>query len=61
MSKKGLFLAHTSVRNEVFVFLVHFPEVPNWLKFPNKTWFFRYRPIFNFSWGVPNGAKSLFL
>ena len=29
MCKNGLFLSHTSVRNEVFEFLVHFPKVPN--------------------------------
>ena len=28
MCKKGLFLPHTNVRNEVFAFLDHFPEVP---------------------------------
>jgi len=33
MCKKGLFLSHSSVRNEVFGFLVHFLEV---LKFVEK-------------------------
>ena len=29
ISKNGLFFAHTSVRNQVFVFFIHFPKVPN--------------------------------
>ena len=33
----------------------------NWLKFPLKTWFFRYWPIFNLSCGVSNGTKTWFL
>jgi len=32
MCKKGLFLPHTSVRNEVFKFLLHFPEVQSLVK-----------------------------
>jgi len=40
MRKKGMFLGHTSFRDEVFVFLVHFPEVQIFFEFPNKMWYF---------------------
>ena len=41
MCKKGLFLPHTSVRNEVFEFLVHFPEAQ---KLVEKVAFFLIKP-----------------
>ena len=41
MCKRGLFLSHTSVRNQVFGFLVHFLEVP---KFVEKMALLRIKP-----------------
>ena len=41
MCKKGLFLPHTSARNKVFEFLVHFPEAQ---KLVEKVAFFLIKP-----------------
>ena len=41
MCKKGLFLPHTSARNEVFEFLGHFPESQ---KLVEKVAFFLIKP-----------------
>ena len=62
MCKKGLFLPHTSARNEVFEFFGHFPEAQKLVDkvgiFPNTTW---VGQVFNHSWGVPDGTKTWFL
>ena len=61
MRKKGMFVGHTCFRDEVFVFLVHFPEVQFFFEFPNKMGYFLVWTTFQHELGVPDGTKSWFL